>query len=119
MNWWKSDIYDKEIKSKMKLKLLTMHSINQNYSLFTAKRNNGELVTVKAVLLKRFFNNEVLKADILLELEVQTSQNLSFISLVKYHEHQYLKHILVIVYENFAEKSLSNYFNNINKQGKV
>lgn len=117
MSWWENDSYESEIKKKLKLKLLSMCTINDNYVLFTAKKTNGELVTIKAISLKRFFRNEVLKADVLLELEVHTSENFQFINLVKYLEHHYLKHLLVIIYENFAEKPLSNYFKNIRKRG--
>ena len=119
MDWWKNDLYEKEIFTEMGLKLLSIFFINKNYALFTAKRPGGEEVTIKVILLKTFFKNPVLKNDVLLELEVHTSQGLSFINLVKYYNHKYLKNLLVIVYENFAEKAISKFFKNINKQGTI
>ena len=117
MDWWRNEEFEKEIFTGLGLKLVSMHSINRNYAYFIAKKPSGEEFTLKVILLKRFFKDLVLKGDVLLELEVHTSQNLSFIHLVKYIKHHYLKNLLVIIYENFAEKSVKNFFQNINKQG--
>lgn len=116
-NWWHNEKFEKEIYNEMGLKLLSMERLTRNYALLVARRPQGEEVTVKAISLKRFFKDAVFKQDVLLELEVHSSQSLSFINLIKYIEHKYLKNLLVIVYENYAEKSLHKYFQNINKQG--
>ena len=117
VNWWQHEKFEKEIFEEMGLKLLSMERLTRNYALLVARRSQGEEVTVKAISLKRFFKDAVFKQDVLLELEVHSSQALSFINLIKYIEHKYLKHLLIIVYENYAEKSLSKYFRNVNKQG--